>query len=311
MNSTPPQVAISTRPLPPCSRRFRTSSSACMFQAQSYSPGLQHRAGSRHDVAAALHLHGVEERPVRDVIARVELRPDRVAGLEIHVPVRPGAHRLEIGGRLAGLGAPERLEDVLREDHAAVAAEGVGPERGRLGEAEAHRMAVERLRALDRAVAPRGHRGRRGVGGVLPVEDDVFGGERLPVVPLDALLEPPRHRPTIPRHAAVLDARQLLGQDRHEASVGVEGGERLVEEAGAVGVREPGGEVRVEQGGALPPERPEVPAASAARGREGGRAGVCARPTEASIWLTSGAVRPAPIIMRVNCRRETIPSRTR
>ena len=38
MNSTPPQVAISTRPLPPCSSRLRTSSSACMFQAQSNSP---------------------------------------------------------------------------------------------------------------------------------------------------------------------------------------------------------------------------------------------------------------------------------
>ena len=119
------------------------------------------------------------------------------------------------------------------------------------------------------AVASRGDRGRRGVGGVLPVEEDVVGGEGLPVVPLDALLEPPRDRPAVPRQAAVLDARELLGQDRHEVPVGVEGGERLVEEAGAVGVGEPGGEVRVQQGGALPPERPEVPAAAAARGREG------------------------------------------
>ena len=118
-------------------------------------PGLEHGPRGRDDVAAALHLHGVEERAVRDVVARIELRPDRVARLEVAVAVGARADRLEVGGRLAGPAAPEPFEHVLGDDHAAVPAEGVGPERHRLGEDEPHRVGVERLRALDGAVASR------------------------------------------------------------------------------------------------------------------------------------------------------------
>ena len=63
--------------------------------------GLEHGPRGRGRVAAALHLEGVEERAVRHVIGLVDLGPHDVAGLELHELVRPGAHRLDVGGRLA------------------------------------------------------------------------------------------------------------------------------------------------------------------------------------------------------------------
>ena len=76
--------------------------------------GLQHRARRGHRVAAALHLDGVEERAVGHVVGRVRLPAHDVARLEVGEPVRAGADRLQVGGRLAALRALERLEHVLR-----------------------------------------------------------------------------------------------------------------------------------------------------------------------------------------------------
>src|SRR5262249_25051757 len=62
---------------------------------------LEHgtRGGCR--VPAALHLDGVEERPVSYVIARVDLPANDIARPEVHETVRTGSDRLEIRGRLA------------------------------------------------------------------------------------------------------------------------------------------------------------------------------------------------------------------
>ena len=90
--------------------------------------GLEHGTRRRGRVAAALHLERVEERPVGNVVARVELGAHDVAGPEVDDAVGARPDGLEVGGRLAGVGALVRLEHVLGQDHAAVAAEGVGPE---------------------------------------------------------------------------------------------------------------------------------------------------------------------------------------
>src|SRR6266545_3258798 len=63
--------------------------------------GLEHGPRGGGGVAAALHLDRVEERPIGDVIVRVDLAADGVAGLEVDEAIRPGADRFEIRRRLA------------------------------------------------------------------------------------------------------------------------------------------------------------------------------------------------------------------
>src|SRR2546425_2676577 len=227
---------------------------------------LHDRAPRRHGVAAALHLDGVEVRAVRHVIGRVQLAAHDVARLEVDEAIGAGPDRLEVRRRLARLGALERLEQVLGKDHAAVAAEAVRPERRRILEHELHRVAVELVDARDVLVrADRGGR-RGGIRRVLPVEDDVVGGERLAVVPHDALLEPPPDRLAVLGDRAVLAGPDLAGQDPHDVAVGVAGPEPRAEDARAVLVLGAGGEMRVQQRRRLPPEDLQR-AAAAAPGR--------------------------------------------
>ena len=227
--------------------------------------GLQDGPGRRGGVTAALHLDGVEEGPVGHMVARVQLAADDVARLEVDEPVGPGADRLEVARRFPRLGALERLEEVLGQDHAAHAHERIGPERRRLGERHLDRVAVD-LVDLEVLVGADGvGRGGR-VGRVLPGEDAVVGRERLAVVPRHALLELPGDGPAVLADAAVLHARDLGGQGGGEIAVGVPRGQRLVEDARAVLVLGAHRDVGVEQGGALPPQRLQR-ATAAALGR--------------------------------------------
>ena len=98
-------------------------------------------------------------------------------------------------------------------------------------EDDLHGMRVELVDTVDLAVGRERPRGGRGIGRVLPVEHDVVGGEGLAVVPHDAALELPRHRRAVARHAAVVDARRLGCEHGQHIAVGIEPGERLVEDA--------------------------------------------------------------------------------
>ena len=95
------------------------------------------------------------------------------------------------------------------------------PERRRPVEEETHGVRVD---ALDLHVAEGAERRRRGggVGGELPVEDEVVGSEGRAVVPGDAALELPDHRSPVGSDAAVLSARDLRREDRLQHAVGVE-----------------------------------------------------------------------------------------
>ena len=95
---------------------------------------------------------------------------------------------------------------------------------------------------------------RRRILRVLPVEDDVVGGEGLAVVPGDALLELPGDRLAVGGEGAVLAAGDRRRQDGLEIAVGIPAGQRLVEQARAVLILGADREVRIEQGRALPPQ---------------------------------------------------------
>src|SRR3546814_7214151 len=100
-------------------------------------------------------------------------------------------------------------------------------ERRRLREQHLDRMVVDLL-DLDVLVGRDGvGRGRR-VGGVLPVEQAVVGGERLAVVPGDALFQLPGDRQPVLRDAAVLQDWDPGRQDRKQEAVVSPGPQRLV-----------------------------------------------------------------------------------
>jgi hypothetical protein len=185
--------------------------------------------------------------------------------------VRPGADRAEVARRVAGAAAAVRAEHVARDHHGA--AERLGPERRRLLEHDPHRVVPELLDARQIAIETEAGRRGRWTRRVLPPEHHVVGNERPAVVPRHALLEPPGDRGAVPRHAAVVRRRRLRGEHGHEVALGVEVGERLVEDARGRDVLHADGQVRVQDRRRLPVEEPERAAAAAPRRRGAGRLG--------------------------------------
>ncbi len=186
---------------------------------------------------------------------------DEVARLEIDKAVGAGPDRLQVRRRIARGSARVFFEQVLWNDHAALADKGVCPERGRLGKLHLDRQRID-LFDLDILVAAdRRRRGRR-IGGVLPIEHHIVGGKRLAVVPVDTVLQFPGHRFAVGRDAATLDIGDLGREDRRQVAVRVPGRERLIEHARAFLVLGPDRKMRIEQGRALPEQRLEGSAAA-------------------------------------------------
>ncbi len=234
--------------------------------------GLQHRARGGHRIAAALDLDRVEMRLVLDVIVGIALRADHVARLELDEPVRAGADRLQIARRFARLRADIVAEMMFRQDQPDRSDERIGPERRRGLEDHLDGMVVDLL-DLDVLVGARGVGRGREIGGVLPGEDDVVGGEGLAVMPLDAPLELPDHAHAVRSKAAVRLGRSLGGKAGDEIAVLVPAGERLEEDARGNLVLGAEREMRVEQGRGLPEQDLER-AAAAGLGRLVGKGGV-------------------------------------
>src|SRR5262244_620991 len=67
--------------------------------------GLDHGARRRHGITAALHLDGIEMRPVWHVIERIALAFDQVARFEVDKPIGARPDRLEVCRRFARWGA--------------------------------------------------------------------------------------------------------------------------------------------------------------------------------------------------------------
>jgi hypothetical protein len=209
-------------------------------------------------IAAALHLDRVEIWPIGHMIVGITFASDRIAGFEIDEAVRPSADRLQIRRRVARISPLVALEQVLGDDHAVGASR---PERRRLREVNPH---GERIDLFDEGgvliAADRRGRGLR-VGRVFPIEHDVLGGERLAVVPFDALLQFPGHRHAVGGDSAIFDIRDLGGEHRHQISVGIPGGQRFIKDARALLVLAAGGKMRIEQGRSLPEQHAQCPAA--------------------------------------------------
>ncbi len=151
---------------------------------------------------------------------------------------------------------------MFRNDHAARADEGIGPERRRLRKPDDHREVVDLLDLEVLVAADRDGGGRR-IGGVLRGEHHVVGRERLAVMPAHAALELPCDREAVRCDTAVLPGRELARQHREQIAVRVPAGQRLVEDAAGVRVLGANGEMRIEQRRTLPPQEPQCPAAAA------------------------------------------------
>jgi hypothetical protein len=163
---------------------------------------------------------------------------------------------------------------VLGQDGAKGAGHGLGPEGRGLGVGDAHGVRIELL-DLQVLVGGHGDCGRGRVARVGGREDHVVGREGLAVVPGDALLELPGDALRVGRNTAVLRAGDLGGQAGDEIAFGVPAGQRFVEDARGVLFLGAAGKVRVQVGGALPPQQLERAAATALGGLVGnGRRGL-------------------------------------
>src|ERR1043166_1280067 len=107
-------------------------------------------------------------------------------------------------------------------------------------------MVVDLLDVHVLVAADRGG-GRRRIGGVLPVKDDVVGRERRAVVPLHTLLEFPDDGLAILGEAAVFQVWNLGGKQWIERAIGIPARQRLIEDARAVLVLGSDREMRIEQ----------------------------------------------------------------
>ena len=230
---------------------------------------LQHGARRRDRVAAALQFDGVEERPVREMVGLVALAAQRIAGAEIDEGVRARADRGEVRRRVAGFRSRVVGEQVLRDDAAGLADEGIGPERRRLGEGHLDGEVVD---LVDRhvLVAADRRRGRGRILRILPREDEIVGGHGLAVLPLRPRLQLPHDRLAVARYRAVLDGRDLGGQHRQQVAVVVPGGQRLVEDPAGLLVLGADREMRVQKRRCLPEQQLQRSAAA----RLGGLVGV-------------------------------------
>jgi hypothetical protein len=215
------------------------------------------------------------------VVLVVDLGDDDVAGPELDQLVGAGAHRLKVVGRVAGILALVRGNEVLREDVAVAPDKGRMPDGGRLLKGDFDRIIVDFFDNFDiRVVAP-GRGGRRRVHDVFPGEDHVVGRERLAVVPDNAFLKAPDDPAALPVQGALFDAGHLGRQDGKDLPVGIVGGQGLGENPGAVEVLGAGGEVGIEDDRRLPPEEFKQPPAAPPGGLEfllwGLRLGRCCR----------------------------------
>ena len=146
-------------------------------------------------------------------------------------------------------------------DHAALADERIGPVRRGLREQNADGEWIELL-DLDILVAADRCRCRSWVGGILPIEHDIIGGELPAVVPGYILSELPGHRHAVGGQPAVFEVRDLGSEHRHQVAFGIPCRERLVENARPFLVLCADREMRVEQGSGLPEQHLERSAAA-------------------------------------------------
>ena len=146
---------------------------------------------------------------------------------------------------------------MLRQDQALDPHEGQGPGGSHLLEIDPHRVVVDDLDALHSAVRRTGCRPRVGILDEVVGEADIFRGEGLAVRPADILLQLPGDRLAIGRHAAVFDGRDLGGQERHEAAVGVIAGQRLIGDTRGSPIGRTRGQVRIESFRGLPEQDPQ------------------------------------------------------
>src|SRR5262249_50568645 len=148
--------------------------------------------------------------------------------------IRTGADRFQVRRRIPRLATDIIRKQMFRDDRAIGRDESIGPERGGLLENQLHRVIIGLLDRLDLLVAADRDRRSIRIAGIFPIEDDIVGGERLAVMPFDALFQLPDDRQAILGKTAILLARNLGGKDRNQIAVLVPSGQGLVEQAAAL-----------------------------------------------------------------------------
>ena len=143
---------------------------------------------------------------------------------------------------------------MLGNDHACGTAKRIGPKRRSLRVFDTDRVAVD-LGHLDVFVSACGVSGCRWVESVLVGEHHIVGREGLAVVPLHISLQLPGDGFAVPGHATIGRSGHFGGQNGNHVAIAVPSAQGLIKDARAFLVLGAAGKVRLQQGGALPPEQ--------------------------------------------------------
>src|SRR6266850_6180560 len=128
------------------------------------------------------------------MVLRVERIEGHVPRLEVDHRVGSCADGLQVIRGVASLLSFIGADEMLGEDLATHATEGVIPERRGFPEHDSDRMLIEGIDVLNIYVAATGDRTGRGVSGILPGEDDIVSREGCTIVPDDPLFQVPGDR---------------------------------------------------------------------------------------------------------------------
>ena len=215
---------------------------------------LQNSTRRRHGIPAAFHLDGVKVRPIGFVVARVDHAAQHVTRLEVQEFVGACAHGLEVSGCITRGGPFESAKHMFGNDHACGTAKRVRPKWRSLRVLDTDRVAVD-LGDLDVFVGASGVSGCGRIQSVFVGEHHIVGCEGPAVVPLHISLQLPGDGFTVPGHATIGRRWHFSGQNRDHVAIAVPSAQGLIKDARTFLVLGAAGKVRLQQGGALPPEQ--------------------------------------------------------
>src|SRR5262252_9713524 len=120
------------------------------------------------------------------------------------------------------------------------------------------RVLIKLVNMIDVSVAARGRGSCSRICREFPGEDDIIGGKGLAIMPHHVLFEPPGDRLAIRRQPAIIQTRNVCGQDRDKVGVWVKRCQWLIDNARGVKVLAARGQMGIENGWSLPPEQAQL-----------------------------------------------------
>src|SRR5262249_53295571 len=168
----------------------------------------------RRGIATALQLYRVKEGPVGHVVLCIHLVQHHVTGLEFPNLVWSCPHRLEVVWCIACLLPLVRRKQMLWQDMSTVAKERIIPKGRGFFKDDFDCVLIKLVDMIDVSVTACGRGSSGRICRKFPGKDDIIGRKGFAIMPHHVLFEPPGDRLAILRQPAIVQTRNICGQDR-------------------------------------------------------------------------------------------------